>query len=248
MPPACSSLRGRHNSVYKVQPSPQCERPHDETSCALGHARRDFGLAASAKQKKLDALDEARRVGGAAEHVAGAVQVPEGEGQLHRLAVEEIHPGGQRNAADPRGRRGESRQRAWEILNRFSALDIVGVARGQLVVEAGDELVVDGLRHLLHHFTLCSFRFARLTKGVEGRLGSEGSPLAAGLAADPGLPDTGMGTLFRPKGVCACGLGRLAGRLRICGSGRFLGSLSDSVSILKTSGWLRWALRCSWMK
>ena len=43
-----------------------------------------------------------------------------------------------------------------------------------------------------------------------------------------------MGTLFRPKGVCACGLGRLAGRLRICGSGRFLGSLSDSVSILKT--------------
>ena len=23
-----------------------------------------------------------------------------------------------------------------------------------------------------------------------------------------------MGTLFRPKGVCACGLGRLAGRLR----------------------------------
>ena len=43
-----------------------------------------------------------------------------------------------------------------------------------------------------------------------------------------------MGTLFSPKGVCAWGLGRLAGRLRICGSGRFLGSLSDSVSILKT--------------
>ena len=92
-------------------------------------------LDALAVGKELDALDEARRVGGAAEHVAGAVQVPEGEGQLHRLAVEEIHSGGQRNAADPRGRRGESRQRAWEILNRFSALDIVGVARGQLVVE-----------------------------------------------------------------------------------------------------------------
>ena len=45
-----------------------------------------------------------------------------------------------------------------------------------------------------------------------------------------------MGTLFRPKGVCACGLGRLAGRLRICGSGRFLGSLSDSVSILAPLG------------
>ena len=41
-----------------------------------------------------------------------------------------------------------------------------------------------------------------------------------------------MGTLFRPKGVCAWRLGRRAGRLRICGSGRFLGSLSDSVSIL----------------
>ena len=53
-----------------------------------------------------------------------------------------------------------------------------------------------------------------------------------------------MGTLFSPKGVCACG--RRAGRLRICGSGRFLGSLSDSVSILNTSG--RWALRCSWIQ
>ena len=57
-----------------------------------------------------------------------------------------------------------------------------------------------------------------------------------------------MGTLFSPKGVCTWGLGRRAGRFRICGRGRFLGSLSDSVSILKTAGWLRRALRCSWMK
>ena len=48
----------------------------------------------------LDAL-AVRGVGGAAEHVAGAVQVPEGEGQLHRLAVEEVHSGGQGDAADP---------------------------------------------------------------------------------------------------------------------------------------------------
>ena len=73
-------------------------------------------------------------------------------------------------------------------MHAFPTLDVVGVPRSQLVVEAGDELVVDGLRHLFHlHFTyLCSFRFARLTKRVEGRLGSQGSPVAAGLAADPG--------------------------------------------------------------
>ena len=47
-----------------------------------------------------------------------------------------------------------------------------------------------------------------------------------------------MGTLFRPKGVCACGLARLAGRLRICGSGRFLGSLSDSICVDPEDLWL----------
>ena len=31
---------------------------------------------------------------------------------------------------------------------------------------------------------LCSFRFARLTKGVEGRLGPKGPPVAPGLPAD----------------------------------------------------------------
>ena len=48
--------------------------------------------------------------------------------------------------------------------------------------------------------------------------------------------ETGMGMLFRPKGVCAWGLGRRAGRARICGSGLLRGSLSDSVSMRKTSG------------
>ena len=43
--------------------------------------------------------------------------------------------------------------------------------------------------------------------------------------------ETGMGALFRPKGVGTCGLGRLAGRATICCCG--LGaSLSDSVLLL----------------
>ena len=70
--------------------------------------------------------------------------------------------------------------------------DVVRVPRSQLVVEAGDELVVDGLRHLLHLFTyLYTFRLARLTKGVEGRLGPQGPPVAAGLARDAGAVAVG---------------------------------------------------------
>ena len=42
---------------------------------------------------------------------------------------------------------------------------------------------MDRLGHVLHLFTLGSFRFARLTKSVEGRL-REGAPVAPGLPAD----------------------------------------------------------------
>ena len=55
-------------------------------------------------------------------------------------------------------------------------------------------------------------------------------------------------SLFRPRGVCACGLGRLAGRATICccGCGRCYSSVSLS--------WKTWGRRagrcrrCSWMK
>ena len=76
--------------MYKVQPSPQCERPHDETSCALGHARRDFGLAASAKQKKLDPLDEAGGLLGAGVQVQRGVVVAHTEGDLDTFGIDEI--------------------------------------------------------------------------------------------------------------------------------------------------------------
>ena len=131
-------------------------------------------------------LDETARVRRAAEHVAGSVRVAEGKRELNGLGIDEI--ASRRDTAHAAGARSKRTQRAWEELHRLAGLNVVGVPRSQLVVEAGDELVVDGLRHLLHLcFTyLRSFRFARLTKRLEGRLGSKGSPVAAGLAADPG--------------------------------------------------------------
>ena len=74
-------------------------------------------LDALAVGKELDALDEARRVGGAAEHVAGAVRVAEGKRELNGLGIDEIASRRQRNAADPRGRSGS--KRTTESLGRY---------------------------------------------------------------------------------------------------------------------------------
>ena len=103
--------------------------------------------------EELNSFNETARIGRAAQHVAGAVRVAEGKRQLYGLWIDEIDARGDRNAAHPAGARGKSAQRAWEELHRLAGLNVVGVARGQLVVEAGDELVIDGLRHLLHPFT-----------------------------------------------------------------------------------------------
>ena len=129
----------------------------------------------------------------------------EGKRELNGLRIDEVGPRGDGNAAHAAGARGKRAQRAWEELHRLAGLDVVRVPRSQLVVQAGDELVLDGLRHLLHHcFTyLCSFRFARLTKGVEGRLRSQRPAVAAGLAADPGpfaAGGHGDGNVVQPEG------------------------------------------------
>ena len=194
-------------------PGDRIRRPRD------GHARRR-GLEpvvheatpsvvadvfhALAVGEELNSFNETAGVRRAAEHVAGAVRVAEGKRELNGLGIHEVGSRGDGDATYPRRARSKGAQGTRKVLHRLAGLNVVGVPRSQLVVEAGDELVVDGLRHLLHHFTyLCSFRFARLTKGLEGRLGSQTSAVAAGLPADPGpfaARGHGNGKVVQPEG------------------------------------------------
>ena len=69
-------------------------------------------VAALAVGEDLGALDEAGGVGRGRGQRVGAVRVPDAEGDLDRLGVDEGRATGQRDAADP----GERAQRAWEVI------------------------------------------------------------------------------------------------------------------------------------
>ena len=73
-------------------------------------------VAALAVGEDLDALDEAGGVGRGRGQRVGAVRVPDAEGDLDGLGVDEGRAAGQRDAADPRGCGGEGAQRAGEVL------------------------------------------------------------------------------------------------------------------------------------
>ena len=68
--------------------------------------------AALAVGKDLDVLDEAGGVGRGRGQRVGAVRVPDAEGDLDGLGVDEGRAACQRDAADPRGCGGEGAQRA----------------------------------------------------------------------------------------------------------------------------------------
>ena len=72
-------------------------------------------VAALAVGEDLDALDEAGGVGRGRGQRVGAVRVPDAEGDLDGLGVDEGRAAGQRDAADPRGCGGEGAQRAGEV-------------------------------------------------------------------------------------------------------------------------------------
>ena len=57
----------------------------------------------------------------------GAVRVPDAEGDLDGLGVDEGRAAGQRDAADPRGCGGERAQRAGEVLHIAPRRDVAGV-------------------------------------------------------------------------------------------------------------------------
>ena len=74
----------------------------------------------------LDALDEAGGVGRGRGQRVGAVRVPDAEGDLDGLGVDEGRAAGQRDAADPRGCGGEGAQRAGEVLRVMPRRHVAG--------------------------------------------------------------------------------------------------------------------------
>ena len=107
-------------------------------------------VAALAVGEDLDALDEAGGVGRGRGQRVGAVRVPDAEGDLDGLGVDEGRAAGQRDAADPRGGGGEGAQRAGEVLHVMPRRHVAGVARFQLVVQALHQLILGSGGDYLH--------------------------------------------------------------------------------------------------
>ena len=108
-------------------------------------------VAALAVGEDLDALDEAGGVGRGRGQRVGAVRVPDAEGDLDGLGVDEGRAAGQRDAADPRGCGGEGAQRAGEVLlHVMPRRHVAGVACFQLVVQALRQLILGSGGDYLH--------------------------------------------------------------------------------------------------
>ena len=107
-------------------------------------------VAALAVGEDLDALDEAGGVGRGRGQRVGAVRVPDAEGDLDGLGVDEGRAARQRDAADPRGCGGEGAQRAGEVLHVMPRRHVAGVACFQLVVQALHQLILGSGGHYLH--------------------------------------------------------------------------------------------------
>ena len=109
-------------------------------------------LDPGAVREDLDAVDEAAGVRRAELQRGSGGVVAHREAQLDGFRVDEVHAASERDAAHAaRGRR-EDAQRARIVLDVFPRLHVIDVARLELVVEALNQLVVDGSSHLLHGF------------------------------------------------------------------------------------------------
>ena len=107
-------------------------------------------VAALAVGEDLDALDEAGGVGRGRGQRVGAVRVPDAEGDLDGLGVDEGRAAGERDAADPRGCGGERAQRAGEVLHVMPRRHVACVACFQLVVQALHQLILGSGGDYLH--------------------------------------------------------------------------------------------------
>ena len=82
--------------------------------------------------------------------VVGRIIVHKAEGYLDRVGVQPIASSRQRNARRPAGGRRESAEAARVELDIFSRYDVGRVASARFVVQRADELIVDGVGHLIH--------------------------------------------------------------------------------------------------
>ena len=110
--------------------------------------------------KQLDSLDQACWVAHERVEVVGGIVVDEAEGYLDALGVDEIGAGGQGNAGHAGSCGRDRAQGAREVLDIFSRHHVGGVRRPHLVVQGLHELVIDGVRDLLHPCAL-SLYYAR---------------------------------------------------------------------------------------
>ena len=107
-------------------------------------------VVAALAGEDLDALDETGGVGRGRRQRVGAVRVPDVEGDLDRLGVDEGRAAGQRDAADPQGGGGEGAQRAGEVLHVVPCCHVAGVAGLQLVRQALHQLILGSGGDYLH--------------------------------------------------------------------------------------------------
>ena len=98
----------------------------------------------------LDALDEAGGVGRGRGQRVGAVRVPDAEGDLDGLGVDEGRAAGQRMRQTREVVGGEGAQRAGEVLHVMPRRHVAGVACFQLVVQALHQLILGSLHACLY--------------------------------------------------------------------------------------------------
>ena len=99
---------------------------------------------------ELDPLDEAAGLDGAGEQVARGVVVPDPEGNLDALGVDEVHPTRQRDSGHAAGGGRKGGKRRWKILDVAPRLYIIDVGRRELVVQALHQFIVHRLGDVLH--------------------------------------------------------------------------------------------------
>ena len=93
-------------------------------------------VAALAVGEDLDALDEAGGVGRGRGQRVGAVRVPDAEGDLDGLGVDEGRAAGSAGCGRPARLWGRRSSASWEVLHVMSRRHVAGVACFQLVVQS----------------------------------------------------------------------------------------------------------------
>ena len=159
-------------------------------------------IGSLAISKQLNPLDQARWMAHDGVEIVCGIVVDEAKGYFDAVGVQPVTASRQRNARRPGGRGGESAETARVELDIFPRYDVGRVASAHLVVQRADELVIDGVGHLIHRSCLAFPSTAPLTyvrpsrsrrlglagqrlppQLVEGRLGPLGEAFERGRSS-----------------------------------------------------------------